>query len=253
MSSDNKMNVQILASTKPGFVLSKEDALNFGAKMAGVCYSPDGYDSLENEPIEKTHKRRDLTLSNGHQSVYEHAHYTLYLEGLPKVLAMVLNNEKNYVTSEKSARYTKMNPSPKEKVLYDKWDAILGSEIADMYPDLGDVKIKKLAQENARYMISAFTPTKMVHTLDFRQLNYVLHWFNQVVDSFPENNFLRESRESMDQFGEELKSLFVPELHPQIKERYLSLFSKRDSFENHFGDVYSISYDISFGWFGAIS
>ena len=33
----------------------------------------------------------------------------------------MLNNEHEYNTSEKSARYTKMQPSEKEQLLYDKW------------------------------------------------------------------------------------------------------------------------------------
>ena len=34
---------------------------------------------------------------------------------------MVLNNEHQYTTSEKSARYTKMKLSQKEQLVYDKW------------------------------------------------------------------------------------------------------------------------------------
>ena len=37
-------------------------------------------------------------------------------------MAMILNNEKEYNTSEKSARYTKMKPSEEEEKLYNKMD-----------------------------------------------------------------------------------------------------------------------------------
>ena len=91
-----------------GNVLTKEEALDFSGKSAGICYLPDTLETLFNEPIEKTEKRANMTLKSGHHSVFGHATYNLSLEGIPKIIAMILNNEKIYNTSEKSAKYTKM-------------------------------------------------------------------------------------------------------------------------------------------------
>ena len=55
-------------------------------------------------------------------------------EEIPKILAMILNNEKIYNTSEKSARYTHMEPSEDEKALYEKWIEIYKTEISKKYP-----------------------------------------------------------------------------------------------------------------------
>ena len=73
---------------------------------------------------------------------------------------MILNNEKVYNTSEKSARYTKMQPSKEEKELYEKWIEIykeicISAKISKNRRKKGS---EKLAQENARYLISVFTP-----------------------------------------------------------------------------------------------
>ena len=46
-----------------------------------------------------------------------------------KILAMIINNEKDYSTSEKSARYTKMKLSLKEQEIYDKWMSIFYNRI----------------------------------------------------------------------------------------------------------------------------
>ena len=68
-----------------------------------------------------------MTLNNGHHSVYDHTYINFNIQNIPKILAMVLNNEKQYTTSEKSARYTKITPGEnsvitKEEVdLYNKW------------------------------------------------------------------------------------------------------------------------------------
>jgi len=48
--------------------------------------------------------------------------------------------------------------------LYEKWIGIFERKIKSDYPNekfLSDSKIHKLAMENARYMISVMTPTKM--------------------------------------------------------------------------------------------
>ena len=47
----------------------KDNALILSGKIAGVCYDKEGFQHLENEPLEKTMKRIDLTLNNGHHSV----------------------------------------------------------------------------------------------------------------------------------------------------------------------------------------
>ena len=99
------MNITILGSSKPQFKLSKEEAINFGGKSAGICYMPGDIETLFSEPEEKTMKRANMTLGSGHHSVFDHTTYKLALEGIPKILAMILNNEKMYTTSEKSARY----------------------------------------------------------------------------------------------------------------------------------------------------
>lgn len=71
-----------------------------------MCYDKEGFVHLENELEEKTMRRVDMTSNNGHHSVYDHILINFNLQNLPKILAMVLNNEHQYATSEKSARYT---------------------------------------------------------------------------------------------------------------------------------------------------
>ena len=185
------MKTRVVASTKVGYELPIEEAIKFSGKEAGICYMPDSFDAILSEAPEKTIKRAEGNLKNRHHSVFEHAHYNFVLEGIPKILAMVLNNEGVYVTSEKSARYTRMEPSPKEKELYDKWlekfQSLISAEYGKKYLKYyGDEKkaataIKKIAQENARYLISVFTNTTMAYTVSFRQLSYIVSFFKRFI------------------------------------------------------------------------
>ena len=76
-----------------------------------------------------------MTLNNGHHSVYDHINISFNLQNIPKILAMVLNNEHQYTTSEKSARYTPVQVSgesvitDREVELYNKWMEIYKEKI----------------------------------------------------------------------------------------------------------------------------
>ena len=83
------MKIEVIGSTKVGFVLPKEDAVNFSGKSAGICYLPDTLETFFNEPEEKTIKRANGNIKSGHHSVFGHPTYNLSLEGIPKILAMI--------------------------------------------------------------------------------------------------------------------------------------------------------------------
>ena len=87
------MNFSVIASTKPFYQVSKYELNNFCGKVGGVCYMPKTFDELITEDEEKTKKRIQQTMGNGHHSVFEHGYITLNLENIPKLFAMVLNNE----------------------------------------------------------------------------------------------------------------------------------------------------------------
>ena len=245
------MKIKVIASTKVGYVLPKEEAKDFSGKSAGICYLPDTVETLFSELPEKTQRRANGNLESGHHSVFGHAHYNLILEGIPKILAMILNNEKIYNTSEKSARYTKMEPSEEEKVLYEKWiekyKKVIREEYpVEKYPKFDDKKVQKLAQENARYLISVFTPaTIMEYTVSFEQLNFIISWFEDYIKNEPETDFSIQLKKAMKEFLEALPDVKVEKLNPRVKGTTLSLFAKRDRKEE-FGENYCTTYLASF-------
>ena len=236
------MKTRVIASTKPGYELPREEAIKFSGFEAGICYLPNTIDTLLSEDEEKTLKRANGTMKSGHHSVFGHSSYNLILEEIPKILAVLLNNEKDYNTSEKSARYTKMKPSKAEEELYEKWINIYNEKIREVYPAIEEKQAMKLAQENARYLISIFTPaTTMGYTVDLRQLNYLLHWSEDFIANKADTEFNILLKPVLKDFVENLKNIYVEEINTDAKEKEFSLFAKRERTEE-WGENYSTNY-----------
>lgn len=240
------MEIEVIGSTKSRYVMLKEEAILFSGKSAGICYMPDTIETLFNESDEKSMKRAKNTLKSGHHSVFDHVTYNLSLNNIPKILAIILNNEGIYTTSEKSARYTKMQASPKEKELYEKWIEIYQKEIQKQYPDMKEKQTLKLAQENARGLISIFTPaTSMEYTVSFRQINYILHFFKNYIEKEPDTLFNKKLKPVLQEFIDKMQEFIVPELNADFKNRELSLFAKRE-YKEEFGECYCATYEGTF-------
>lgn len=158
---------------------------------------------------------------------------------------MILNNEKQYTTSEKSARYTKMKPTPKEQLLFDKWLEIFKKIIFSIDPSISEVNCEKKAQENARYLISVFTPTTMEYSTSLRQWNYLRNWFYDLAETSVDDPFFCKLKPHLLDFCEQTKFLFVEKM-TDSKERKLSFFDNRESRKDEFGESYCFSYLASF-------
>lgn len=236
------MEVKIIGSSKPGYQITKEEAVIFSGKSAGICYMPDTIETLFNEPEEKTIKRANATLNRGHHSVFDHITINLALSNIPKILAMILNNEGMYTTSEKSARYTKMQASERESKLYEKWIEKFSKEIEKEYPEIEEKPRIKLAQENARYLISVFTPaTIMEYSVSFRQLNYIASFFKNFIENEPNTEFNKMLKPFLAEFNNQIEDLLIPNLNADVKQRKLSLFASRN-YKEEFGECYSCNY-----------
>jgi hypothetical protein len=247
------MDIKVIASTKVGEVVPREELELFGGRAAGVCYMTSSFDELLSEDKDKTRRRIKQTKMGGHHSVYEHGVFSLYLDNVPKIVAMILNNEKQYTTSEKSARYTKMALQPKEQVLYTKWLDIFKNKITKLYAKdypnfFTPSRIEKLAQENARYLTSVFTPASMVYTTNYRQFNYLIAFIDRFIAKENKNNFETKLAEHLLELSKKLKELpyYDEELTRNEKCRSLSLLSDGRKTEEYFGDVYSTTYKASF-------
>ncbi len=237
------MKIRTIATSSMEQFMTRNQALAFGGKAAGVCYMANSLKDILKESAEKTENRVKRTLESGHHSVYEHTYFTIYLEDIPKILAMILNNEKAYVTSEKSARYTTMKTTGLEEKCYNEWIKIFEKEIKSKYTNLSDSKVSKLAKENARYLISVFTPsTNMLYTTSFRQFNYILHWCEDYIREEKDNDFTIKVKNVLKEFIAKMSWIYVMELSIRPKTKKLSLFDDRKVHNEQFGECYCTTY-----------
>ena len=264
----SKMKISIV---KPNTYLKEDGTFNLeeakilSGHIAGECYDEDGLENIQKEPREKTEKRIKSTLEHGHHSVYGHEYIKFNIENIPKVLAMVINNEKEYTTSEKSGRYTRVEQdddsliTSQESELYDKWLKIFTTKIKEKYGDtFTNRKIRTLAQENARYVVTAFMPTKMIYTTSLRQINYIVSWLEKYQLEVKEKGekatyFEKTLANSMNEFVENMSKLNIlePGLLNNAKNRSISLFNKTGyEREEYYGDMYSTNYKATFPGLG---
>ena len=248
------MEITVIATTHPDHQTPKRELDRFGGMAAGVCYMAHDFATLRAEDENKTFRRADLTKTNGHHSVYDHATITLYLHCIPRILEGMLDNERYMVSSVKSGRYT-LHPLPEdEQQVYDKWLETFTNLIRDTYQAdypqyFTDNKIKKLAMENARYVTSCFTMVSMLHTVSYRQLNYLYGFFSSYADKIKDstNPFEQKLHPYIVEFVELLKGTgYIDEVLKQDgKGRQVSMFRDRPVTE-YFGDVYATNFRCSF-------
>ena len=207
------MQLQVLASTCPGYNLPIDDAMILIGQEANICYMKGDIQTILSEPAQKSLDRAKKTIANGHHSVADHVYYCLSFEGMPKIGAMLLNNGGVYATSEKSGRFTQMQPDPVEEKYYLEWINILKDVIMRQYPQMSEMTATKRAQENARYFISVFTPaTSMGHTLNLRRINYTIGYCDNLIAMETENPFLIKLKPVLVQLRDSLMPFNVPEL-----------------------------------------
>lgn len=252
------MEIRLIPSSVP-IVENRADldeAILAGGRFAGECYSKDGFSALETEPLNDTLKRVDRTLSSGHQTTYEHTNITTELLDIPKALVMLLHGEGQYNTSEKSARYVDLSGnkiSSREFGLYTKWTDILKNEITKKFEDKFAARdINKFARENARYFVSVFNPTQLIHTVPLAQINRIYSFGREFIDDYkdaPDGSFQQKMIPIMGDFMTQLKQVNLIDdrfLRNEKGRRFRLLSNQVRDREEYFGDVYSTNYKGSF-------
>jgi len=248
------MKISVIATTNPKSKTPKKEFDIFGGHAAGVCYMQGDFETLRAEDVEKTMRRVKMTKEMGHHSVYDHLNITFYLENVPRIIEQILNNERAMATSTKSGRYTLMLGDSEETKLYHKWVEIFRDLIRKEYGQKSPKfftknRIEKLSMENARYMVGVFCPVSFVHTLSYRQLNYVYGFIRDFIAEHKDTKrtFVKKMMPHLEWLLEQFDNIgyIDEELTKNGKFRKLSLFNEYKP-QEYFGDVYATSYKIGF-------
>lgn len=232
-----------------------EGLKRFAGAEAGICYMSKPYfDSYVSDEV-KALNRFGTVAPTGHHSIAGHSQIAVLFEGIPKILAMYLNNLTDYETSEKSGRYTVMTGNtPKEIEVYEKWCSKIKDLIFEEYDDKIDDRTRdKLAKENARYLLSVFTPTTMGYTTSLRQFNYIIDWTEKFNNKdLPNNYFYNTLKKYFLELASQLRELlYVEELRDFKNRDGLSMINPYEvsdisELKEQFGKMYTINYKGSF-------
>lgn len=191
------MNVTLLAHTP--------NPEKIAASAAKLCYSSSGIDSImEGLTEEKTADFIDMLVSVGHESVMEHVSFTFGVEGISRACSHQLVRHRIASYSQKSQRYVNENgfeyivPPEIEKIPEAKAEFERAIEnITESYEKIADLlteshkkefekqgadersaasKARKLANEDARFILPNACETKIVVTMNVRSLfNFFRH------------------------------------------------------------------------------
>ena len=240
------MKVSVHAATAAGHRVSLDEVRLISGQSACICYGPDRFEEILARDPEDVKDTADGCRKSGHHSTYQNYYITFTLEGIPKIVAMILNNERPYNTNEKSGRYTVMSCSGREKELYDKWRERFQELIAAEYPKLSEKVVKKLAQENARCFISVLSPTTtMNHTLDISQANYLIRWMREFCKQ-PTCHPLKEALKPwLIELADAMADICYMDDLGDYRGRGLSFFAKRERKEE-FGENFCVNKYVSF-------
>ena len=175
------------------------------ATAAKLCYSSSDIDSLrEGLTEEKVQNFIDMLISIGHESIMEHVSFTFGIEGISRACSHQLVRHRIASYSQKSQRYVNendfdfitppaINDIPEAKAEFDRVIA----EITESYAKIADIltekhksefiaqgidektaasKARKLANEDARFLLPNACETKIVVTMNVRSLfNFFKH------------------------------------------------------------------------------
>lgn len=251
--------IEIIAATREvehmaAEELNREQTILSG-KFGGTCYAREGFATIRTQPEEKALNRAKGTAEMGHHSVFQHGMVNMEIV-CPKMIAMLLNSVGVSNTSEKSARYTQMEPeTEREQRLYQKWHDIFVEEIGRRYGGrFSDREIDKLAYENARYMISVFCQTSMVYSLPFRNIFYVMDWLEKMGQNLKNmrGTFNRRLEEEASSLRKGLLAAVGGENFHDTKNDYFRFLPVQatgefdDDNKEYYGDVYTAKFLASF-------
>lgn len=175
------------------------------ATAAKLCYSSSDISSLREELTEeKTRKFIDMLVSVGHESVMEHVSFTFGIEGISRACSHQLVRHRIASYSQKSQRYVNENgfefvTPPEIETLPEaksEFDRVM-NELTESYTKIADLltekhknkfmsdgidektalsKARKLANEDARFILPNACETKIVVTMNVRSLfNFFRH------------------------------------------------------------------------------
>lgn len=126
------------------------------------------------------------------------------------------------------------------------------NEMVGMIKNRDDSPSRKLAMENARYMLSIFAPTTMMYTVSYRQVCNIIDYLDRLIEdcnSISNNSYYRLLREPAYELNKGIKDIFNNNriMHDTKNQRirFLQDTYMKSNKEEVIGDSYTIRYNLS--------
>jgi thymidylate synthase (FAD) len=150
------------------------------ALAARLCYSKVGIDELKQKLTNSDiNAFLDKIMSLGHQSVLEHASFTFGIEGISRVTSHQLVRHRVASYSQQSQRYVSHREQfavviPPEIAKQPEMLKIFNEQMLSLHEAYARMVDAGIPAEDARYLLPNATETKIVVTMNAREL---LHFF----------------------------------------------------------------------------
>lgn len=163
------MQVTVLAHTA--------EPVKVVAMAARLCYSPLDIENLRCSTLDEDRQLIEKVLALGHESVLEHASFSLGIEGVSRVLSHQLVRHRLASYSQQSQRYVSFDegfsyqvpPSIREdESLQRKYDRMM-EQLAELYRHLRE---RGIPAEDARFVLPNAADTRLVMTMNARELRH---------------------------------------------------------------------------------
>lgn len=164
-------------------------------------------------------------------------------KGIPMIIAMIILNELNLGASRFSIG---ISPSEAEKTLYEKWLAIFKTQINHCYPKLDSETIDKLAVENARYLLSVFSPTTITCSMSPQQWFSIIAAAESYIELAHVTSFTFKVKQALRDFLSAKPDIDTEGLEIAKTNRSFKLFAVWRTLPDEWSESYCTTYRTSF-------
>ncbi len=163
------MQVTVLAHTA--------EPVKVVAMAARLCYSSLDIENLRCSTLDEDQQLIGKVLALGHESVLEHASFSLGIEGVSRVLSHQLVRHRLASFSQQSQRYVSFDEGFSYQVppsilqnesLHREYDRMMG-QLAELYRHL---RKRDIPAEDARFVLPNAADTRLVMTMNARELRH---------------------------------------------------------------------------------
>lgn len=184
-------------------------------------------------------------LNSNQYSVSSDPVFSFEIEGVPKIISMILENERECGIQEKFCSYIISESDDDEWKILEKWIERFKTIIHNEYPTMNDSSVRSLAVENAHYLTSIFRPeATVVYNMSLSEANYIRKLCVNFVSKSTTRTFDVKLKPWLAELASMLECVVTEEAEIGAEKSFL-LFAERYR-QQFFDECYSINYKGSF-------